>query len=340
MQTAPIGIVGASGYSGLEASRILAQHPHVELRMLGSDKWAGDTAARRAGLSGAAGKLKYAGQDHVVPLARECAAVLLATPADGSLKLAPILLALGVKVIDLSGAFRLRDAALYPRHYGFEHTAPELLSEAFYGLPELARAPAGTRLLANPGCYPTAAELALRPLVEADLVDGPLIVDAASGVTGAGRKATEDMSFAEVDEDFRAYRVLRHQHQPEMEQAIGRALTFTAHLLPVKRGILATCYARLKPGRKPDDLKAQLMHKYANEPFVEVLGSPDEVTLKGVAGTNKCQLAVVSNGDMVVVVSAIDNLVKGAAGQAVQNLNLVMGWPQTAGLETLRGFHP
>jgi N-acetyl-gamma-glutamyl-phosphate reductase len=340
MQTAPVGVVGASGYSGIEASRILAQHPHVELRLLGSDKWAGDTAARRAGLSGAAGKLRYAGQDHVVGLARECAAVLLATPAEASLQLAPTLLSLGVKVVDLSGAFRLRDAVLYPRHYGFDHTNKDLLSQAFYGLPELARTPAGTRLVANPGCYPTAVELALAPLIEADLIEGPFIADAASGVTGAGRKASEEMSFAEVDEDFRAYKVLRHQHQPEMEQTLGRPLTFTAHLLPAKRGILATCYARLKPGRKPDDLKAQLMHKYANEPFVEVLNSPEEVHLKGVVGTNQCHLAVVSDGATAIVVSAIDNLVKGAAGQAVQNLNLVMGWPQTAGLEGLRGFHP
>ncbi|HUJ26266.1 MAG TPA: N-acetyl-gamma-glutamyl-phosphate reductase [Myxococcales bacterium] len=340
MQKAPIGVVGASGYSGIEASRILAQHPLVELRMLGSDKWAGDTAARRAGLGGPAGKLKYVAQQDMVRMAGECAAVLLATPAEGSLQLAPILLAMRVKVIDLSGAFRLRDPALYPKHYGFEHTAPALLSEAFYGLPELSRAPAGTRLVANPGCYPTAAELALQPLVEADLIDGPLIVDAASGVTGAGRKATEDMSFAEVDEDFRAYKVLRHQHQPEMEQVVGRPLTFTAHLLPVKRGILATCYARLKPGRRPDDLKAHLMHKYANEPFVQMLKNAEEVTLKGVVGTNQCHLAVVCDGETVIAVSAIDNLVKGAAGQAVQNLNLMMGWDETAGLEGLRGFHP
>ena len=340
MQTAPVGIVGASGYSGLEASRILASHPHAELRLLGSDKWAGDTAARRAALSGAAGKLKYAPQDQIAQLARECAAVLLATPAEGSLQLAPILLALGIKVIDLSGAFRLRDAAAYPKHYGFEHTHKELLSEAFYGLPELSRAPAGTRLVANPGCYPTAAALALAPLIEAGLVEGPFIVDAASGVTGAGRKATEDLSFAEVDEDFRAYKVLRHQHQPEMVQALGRPLTFTAHLLPAKRGILATCYARLAARHGPDRVRSALLHKYANEPFVEVLGSPDEISIKSVAGTNRCQVSVATDGETVIAISAIDNLVKGAAGQAVQNLNLVMGWPETAGLDALRGFHP
>jgi N-acetyl-gamma-glutamyl-phosphate reductase len=340
MQTAPIGVVGASGYSGLEASRILAQHPHAELRMLGSDSWAGETAARKAGLPGASGQLRYVGQDQLVPQARECAAVLLATPAEGSLKLAPILLALGVKVIDLSGAFRLKDASHYPRYYGFEHTEPGLLSEAFYGLPELSRARQGTRLVANPGCYPTAAALALAPLVDAGLVQGPFIVDAASGVTGAGRKASPDLSFAEVDEDFRAYKVLRHQHEPEMAQTLRQPLTFTAHLLPVKRGILATCYARLAPGRKPDQLRAQMMHKYSHEPFLDLLTSPEEVSLKGVVGTNRCQLAVASDGETVIAIAAIDNLVKGAAGQAVQNLNLVMGWPETAGLDTLRGAHP
>jgi N-acetyl-gamma-glutamyl-phosphate reductase len=256
------------------------------------------------------------------------------------LRLAPILLALGVKVIDLSGAFRLRDAALYPKNYAFEHTEKKLLSEAFYGLPELSRAPAGTRLVANPGCYPTAVSLALAPLIEAGLVEGPFIADAASGVTGAGRKASEDLSFAEVDEDFRAYKVLRHQHQPEIAQTLDRPVTFTAHLLPVKRGILATCYARLARGKQAADLRSALLHKYANAPFVEVLGSPDEVALKSVVGTNLCQLAVASDGETAVVVSAIDNLVKGAAGQAVQNLNLIMGWPETAGLDALRGFHP
>jgi N-acetyl-gamma-glutamyl-phosphate reductase len=341
MQSVPVGIVGASGYSGLELSRILAFHPHAELKLLGSDKWAGETAARRAGLSGAAGKLKYAPQDKCAELARECAAVLLATPAEASLELAPRMLDAGVRVIDLSGAFRLRDPALYRKYYGFEHPRPDLLSEAFYGLPEVRRAPRGTRLVANPGCYPTAAALALAPLLDARLLAPQmLIVDAASGVTGAGRKAAEDYSFAEVEGDYRAYKVLRHQHQPEIVQTLGRPLTFTPHLLPLKRGILATCYARLSPGGDPDRLSAALLHKYAGEPFVDVLETPDQVTLKAVAGTNRCQVAAATDGDMVVAISAIDNLVKGAAGQAVQNLNLIMGWAETAGLDTLRGFHP
>ena len=341
MQTLPVGIVGASGYSGLELSRILALHPRVELKLLGSDKWAGETAARRAGLRGAAGKLKYAPQEKCAELARECGVVFLATPAEASLELAPRILDAGVRVIDVSGAFRLKDPALYPKFYGFEHPRPDLLSEAFYGLPELTPAPAGTRLVANPGCYPTAAALALAPLIEAGLLtQDPLIVDAASGVTGAGRRSTEEYSFAELDGDFRAYKVLRHQHQPEIAQTLARPLTFTPHLLPVKRGILATCYGRLAPGRKPAELRAAFMHKYSEAPFVDVLETPEQVTLKAVTGTNQCQVAVAAEDGVVVAISAIDNLVKGAAGQAVQNLNLMLGWPQTTGLDTLRGFHP
>jgi N-acetyl-gamma-glutamyl-phosphate reductase len=336
----PIGVIGASGYAGLEASRILASHPHAELRLLTSEKWAGDTAARRAGLPGSAGKLKYAPWQKALELSRECAAVLLALPAESSLALVPKLLEAGVKVVDLSGAYRLKDASLYPPFYKFEHGQTALLAEAFYGLPELARVAKGARLVANPGCYPTAAALALAPLIEAGLVEGPFIVDAASGVTGAGRKGTEELSFAEVDEDFYAYKVLRHQHQPEIAQVLGRPLTFTAHLLPVKRGILATCYAQLAKGRKAEELHATYVHKYADSPFVEVLGAPDEVHLKGVVGTNRCQVAVDCRGGTVVAIAAIDNLVKGAAGQAIQNLNLMLGWPETAGLGDLRGFHP
>src|SRR5205085_9079288 len=165
------------------------------------------------------------------------------------------------RVTGLSGAFRLRDAAYYPKFYGFQHPRPDLRAEAFYGLPELHRTPKGAALVANPGCYPTAAALALAPLIEAGALDGSqLIVDAASGVTGAGRRAAEDYSFAEIDGDFRAYKVLRHQHQPEIAQTLGRSLTFTPHLLPTRRGILATCYARLAAGRTASDLAAAYAH--------------------------------------------------------------------------------
>lgn len=339
MQRLPVGIIGASGYSGLEASRILAAHPHVELKLLISDKWAGESAARRAGLHDTAGKLRYAPQAKALELGRECGAVLLATPVEVSLELAPPLVAAGVTVLDLSGAFRLRDPAQFKAFYGAAHPRPELISEAFYGLPELFRTPRGQKLVSNPGCYATAAALALAPLVEAGLVQEGLICDAASGVTGAGRKASEDFSFAEVDSDFKAYRVFRHQHTPEIAQTIGAPLTFTAHLLPCKRGILATSYARLRPGVEPAAAHAAYLHKYADAPFVELLDKPDEVSLKGVVGTNKCQLAFACQDGLLIAISSLDNLVKGAAGQAVQNLNLTQGWPETAGLE-LRGFHP
>jgi N-acetyl-gamma-glutamyl-phosphate reductase len=354
----PLAIIGASGYAGIEATRILAHHPRAELRLLASDRWGGDLVEKRIGNVGAVGKLRYAPLPRAVELVREtrCEAVLLATPAEASLSLGPALLEAGVRlVIDLSGAYRLRDPAAFESTYGLAHTSPSLLAEAVYGLPELLpdapRALQAARLVANPGCYATAAALALAPLVEAGLLaPEALVVDAASGTTGAGRKASEEYSFSELQDDFRAYRVLRHQHTPEIAQTLARLgtaprLTFTPHLLPVRRGILATCYGRLAPGKTADDLRAAILHKYATSSFVDVAGSPDEVRLSAVVGTNRCQLAVAAGGEphdpgRVVVISAIDNLVKGAAGQAVQNLNLCMGWDESEGLDRLRGSFP
>jgi N-acetyl-gamma-glutamyl-phosphate reductase len=345
----PIAVLGASGYSGIEATRILAHHPRADLRVVASDRWQGETVEKRAGVRGPAGRLRYAPQERAVELARECGAALLCTPLDASLQLAPALLAAGLKVIDLSGAFRLADAGAFRSAYGIEHPHLGLLSESVYGLPELGGRDsiAKARLVANPGCYPTAAALALFPLVRAGvLAPEDLIVDAASGTTGAGRKASEEMSFSEVMDDFRAYRVLRHQHAPELAATLSAAAdravrpTFTAHLLPLRRGILATCYGRLADGRSPDDAAAALAHIYANEPFVELVASADEVSLKAVLGTNRCQIGFSAGGadkGRLVVISSIDNLVKGAAGQAVQNLNLALGWPETSGLDSLRG---
>ncbi len=353
MHNAPsIGLFGASGYSGIVATRLLGAHPHVKLGFVTSDKWVGSTVEQRLGEGGAAGGLAYVSHDDGVAHAKGCAAVLLATPAEASLALAPKLLEQGCAVIDLSGAFRLKDAALYPPYYNLTHPALALLERAVYGLPELFRAQVtkGTRLVANPGCYATAAALQLRPLLAAGVIlPTGLIVDAASGTTGAGRKASEDFSFGEVDEDFRAYKTLRHQHTPEILQTITAGkrptLTFTPHLLPVRRGILSTAYATLAPGKKAADAKEALLQAFKGERFVRVLGGPDEVSLKAVVGTNRCDVAVaVEEGGLdpgrVVVISALDNLVKGAAGQAVQNLNRVLGFEEHAGLEGLRAFHP
>jgi N-acetyl-gamma-glutamyl-phosphate reductase len=339
-----VGVFGASGYAGLEATKLLAAHPRVELAFLTSDRWAGERVSRHAPVRGPAGRLEYVPPREGEALAKGCDAVFLATPAETSLELLPRLLGAKARVVDLSGAYRLRDAALYPRHYGFFHAHPELLGEAVYGLPELNReAIRQARWVANPGCYPTASALALAPLLKAGLLETRgLIVDAKSGVTGAGRRATEDYSFAEVEGDFRAYKVLRHQHAPEIAQTLSDAakspvsLTFTPHLLPVKRGILVTAYARLAAGAHPSSIASVLADTYGQEPFVKLAKSPDEVSLKRVVETNDCLVAAACDTDgdpgRIVVTAAIDNLLKGAAGQAVQNLNLMMGWEETEGL--------
>ncbi|HLT28852.1 MAG TPA: N-acetyl-gamma-glutamyl-phosphate reductase [Myxococcaceae bacterium] len=355
MHTVPVGIVGASGYSGVEATRILAQHPGVELRLVTSDRWAGERVSDRFGFEGPVGALTYAPQADVVEQVEGLQVVLLATPASVSLALAPKLLERGLRIIDLSGAFRLRDLSQYPAFYGFTHDAPGLLQEAVYGLPEFnAEAIRGARLVANPGCYATAAALALAPLLRgALLAPGALIVNAASGTTGAGRSAAETLSFSEVDEDFRAYRTLRHQHTPEIVQTLGDvagqapALTFTPHLLPLKRGILITAYAQLREGAEEAELSRAFEAAYAQAPFTRLLsGGADAVGLKAVVGTNRCHLGVSVAGEdaldprRIVVTGAIDNLTKGAAGQAIQNLNLMCGFDETLGLSTLQGFLP
>ncbi len=338
MQRLPVAILGASGYAGVELTRILAAHPGVELAVAGSDRWASDSVERWTGVGGG---LRYLAPDLALAEATGCAAVLLATPAEVSHATVPRLRANKVnKVIDLSGAFRLRDPAAYTAHYGFAHQHASLLAEAVYGLPELGRGQlAGARLIANPGCYATAIQLALAPL--AGLVTGRLVVDAVSGVTGAGRKATEDMSFAEVSGDVRAYRVLRHQHTPEIEQQLARPVTFVAHLVPIARGILATCHAQLAPGIAPAAVAEAYERAYAQEPFISLAPKADAVAIHDVVGTNRCRIGHTIGADgAVVVIAAIDNLVKGAAGQAVQNLNLALGLPETTGLTTLRSFHP
>jgi N-acetyl-gamma-glutamyl-phosphate reductase len=337
-------IVGASGYTGLELTRLVARHPALRLEALYSDRWSGELAGARLPLSGAAAALRYR------PLAEGAACdaevAFLATPAEVSADLAPRLLARGLRVVDLSGAFRLEDPALYPRWYGFEHPAPSLLAEARYGLPELAREKLpGARLVTNPGCYATCIGLAVAPLVKAGLgLDGGIAVTGMSGVSGAGRKAAEEYSFVEVADDLRAYRIGRHQHVPEIEQAVARyagarpAISFTPVLTPIRRGILATITVRTGPGAPAADLGEAMRAAYRDEPFVRVL-APDQVMVKDVVHTNRCHLgvAVDARAGVVVAVSAIDNLVKGAAGQAVQALNAAMGWPEPTGLDLLGG---
>ncbi|HEY7723818.1 MAG TPA: N-acetyl-gamma-glutamyl-phosphate reductase [Anaeromyxobacteraceae bacterium] len=342
MDVLSAAIVGASGYSGLELTRIAARHPRLRLAALLSDRWAGEAAGGRLSLPAPAASLRYRPLADAASLRPDVA--FLATPAEVSLDLAPPLLQAGVRVVDISGAFRLEDPSLYPTWYGFEHRHPALLAEARYGLPELARAAlAGARLVANPGCYATATALALAPLLKSGLVeDGGAAVAAMSGVSGAGRKASEEYSFCEVDEDLRAYRLGRHQHVPEIEQTVRRfagrcgPISFTPHLVPMRRGILATCALRLAGGASQADLQAALEAAYAREPFVRVLPA-ERVGVRDVARTNLAHLGVAADAraGTAVALCAIDNLVKGAAGQAVQALNAALGWDEALGLDLL-----
>jgi N-acetyl-gamma-glutamyl-phosphate reductase len=268
------------------------------------------------------------------------AVVFLATPPEVSMELAGQMLDAGTRVVDLSGAFRLRTPENYTAWYHEAHTRPDLLAEAVYGLPEFCRNRVrSARLVANPGCYPTAANLAIRPLVEAGVVDraAGIVCDAKSGVSGAGRKPRLSSSFCEVTENFSAYSVLRHRHVPEVLQISGieeREFSFTAQLLPLDRGILETVYFRATGVQSAADLVRVYEERYAGEPFVRIYQPAHFPDLHAVARTNFCDIGVTFDpaGGRAVVVSAIDNLVKGAAGQAIQNMNLLMGFPETEGL--------
>jgi N-acetyl-gamma-glutamyl-phosphate reductase len=353
-----VALIGASGYTGIEVTRLLASHPSIELAVASSDRWVGESIEARTGTACAG---RYVGLEEAVEKASTCEVVMLATPAEASHELAPRLLAAGPRVIDLSGAFRLRDAALYPKYYGFEHKHRDLLKTAFYGLPELygpdrAAFRRDFRLIANPGCYATAIQLALCPLLGlSTLAHGDasrIIVDAMSGVTGAGRKAAEEYSFAEIAGDLRAYRALRHQHQPEIEQGLNDMwnegathprveVTFVPHLLPVQRGILATCHLPVSKDTTADAVRLVYTTAFERERFITLAASADGVSLHDVVGTNVCKIGwSVSERGELVVTSAIDNLVKGAAGQAVQNLNLMLGLPEGEGLTGMRRYFP
>ncbi|MBS1149428.1 MAG: N-acetyl-gamma-glutamyl-phosphate reductase [Myxococcaceae bacterium] len=337
MQTLKVGIIGASGYTGIELARLLARHGGVALQFLTSDRWVGEAASARLNLDS---PLKFVPVEQGVALAGSCDAVFLATPAESALQLVPRLLEAGTKVIDLSGAFRLKDASLYPGFYGLTHDAPLWLAKAVYGLPELFRAAIPkAQLIANPGCYPTAVALALAPLLRAKLAEPTsLVVSAASGVSGAGRKATEDFSFMELDGDFRAYKTLKHQHTPEIAQTLSMvggvpaSLVFTPHLLPVKRGILATAVATLKSGVSAAEVTAAYAEAYRDEPLVTVVNGADAVRLAQAVGTPRAIVGVTVEGNHAVAISAIDNLLKGAASQAVQNFNLLFGVRETQGV--------
>ncbi len=337
MQGPSFGIIGASGYAGVELTRLVLGHPSASLRLVTSDRWVGQTIAAKTGLRS---ELCYVSVEAALAAARTCDLVFLATPAETSLELAPKLRAQSVRVVDLAGAFRLQDLSLYPPFYRFEHSAPGLLSEAVYGLTELFREEIrGKPFISNPGCYATAAAMSVAPLLEAGLIDpSSVVISAASGVSGAGRKASEEYTFMEVDSDFRAYKTLSHQHLPEIRQTLSRVagvdvpLVFTPHLLPIKRGILCTSVARLKPGVTGAQVTAAIVRRYGEEPLVGVRASADAVRLADVVNTPLCLIGATVDASHVVSITAIDNLLKGAASQALQNANLMLALPETAGL--------
>ena len=335
-----VGIVGGTGYTGVELLRLLATHPHCEVVAITSRAEAGSPVAEM--FTNLRGHFDLRFVDPKEANLHQCDLVFFATPNGIAMKQAPALLAAGVRVIDLAADFRISDREVWESWYGMEHAAPELLGEAVYGLPEINRqAVTKARLVANPGCYPTAVTLGFLPLVEAGLVDtGHLIADAKSGVSGAGRKASVAQLMGETGESFKAYAIAGHRHQPEISQTLGRAvhgrvgLTFVPHLVPMIRGIEATLYARLTQ-RDADDLQALFESRYRDEPFVDVMPAGSHPETRSVRGVNQCRIAVHRplEGDVVVVSSVIDNLVKGAAGQAVQNMNLMFGLAETAGLQ-------
>jgi len=334
------GIYGATGYTGYELVKILQRHPATEIAFVTSQSHAGKTL--REVFPGAPALPLVAGDD--APL-DEVDVVFLCLPHAAAAGTALIALDAGARVIDLSADFRLRDAATYAAWYNHAHPAPNLLDEAVYGLTEVYRADLpGARLVANPGCYPTSVLLALRPLLSGGpAITGPIIADSASGVSGAGRGLSLASHFVEVADNYTPYKIGRaHRHLPEMEQAIGwwhtggredaPALIFSPHLLPVPRGILSTIYVTFRQDMDEAELCARYAAAYDDEPFVDVLPAGSLASLAHVTHTNRCAIALTLAGRTLILTSAIDNLIKGAAGQAVQNMNVMFGCAETEGL--------
>ncbi len=333
-----VGIIGGTGYTGVELLRLLCVHPKVRLTVITSRGEAGKKVADL--FPNLRGHVNLAFSEPDEKQLATCDVVFAATPNGVAMQHARALVQAGVKLIDLAADFRLQDPALWEQWYGMPHACPELLAEAVYGLPEVNRDKIkNARIVANPGCYPTAVQLGFLPLIEKKLIDvHTLIADAKSGVSGAGRKAEVHTLFSEAADSLKAYGVPGHRHLPEIRQQLQRlngapvGLTFVPHLMPVIRGMHATLYARLTVGDV--DLQSLYEQRYAQEPFVDVLPPGSHPDTRSVRASNLCRIAVhrPQGGDTVVVLAVIDNLVKGAAGQAVQNMNLLFGLAETTGL--------
>ena len=338
-----VGIVGATGYTGIELLRLLAPRPDIEVSVVTSRELAGVPVAKH--FPNLRGHLDLEFSAPGEAELQSCDAVFFATPHAVAMHSVRGLLDAGVKVIDLSADFRIKDQSLWESWYKTDHACPELIQEAVYGLPEVNREDIKeARLIAVPGCYPTAVQLGFLPLLEAGVVDpSRLIADAKSGVSGAGRKAVEDYLLCEATESIKAYGLSGHRHHPEISQGLQSAaqtevgLTFIPHLTPMVRGILATLYAPLKTGTSVtlERLQTIFEDRYANEPFVDVLELGDSPATRSVKGSNKCAISVTYSAETetVIVLAAEDNLVKGASGQAIQNFNIMFGMDETAGLE-------
>lgn len=336
------GIVGGTGYTGVELMRLLAQHPDVELKAITSRKEAGTPVARM--FPSLRRRVDLAFSEPSARALAGCDVVFFATPNCVAMSEARAVLEGGARIVDLSADFRIHDVAEWERWYKTKHAAPELIREAVYGLPEMNREQLQrARLVANPGCYPTSIQLGFLPLVEAGVVDVEhLIADAKSGVSGAGRKTELSLMFSEASDNFAAYHITGHRHWPEIRQGLAQAakrdvgLVFTPHLTPLIRGIHATLYARIT---READFQQLFEKRYAGEPFVDVMPAGSHPDTRSVRAANICRLAVhrppesVGRSDTIVVLSVIDNLMKGASGQAVQNMNLMFGLPETAGLQ-------
>lgn len=336
-----VAVIGITGYSGLEMIELVLRHPAMECVVVMASEATGEKA-----LADIHPQLRGISDLHCVPLNSELIAKLkvdtafLCTPNEVSYEWVPKILSHGIRVVDLSGSFRLRDASSYSSWYGFSHHAPELLEAAVYGLSEWnAKEVSRAQLVANPGCYPTSVLLPLLPLVKAGILEpgSDILCDSKSGVTGAGRKASVEMHFGEISENFRPYSPISHRHAPEMCQELGWDLskfTFVPHLLPVRRGIISTMYVSFQHPVTSRDIENEYQKRYARYPFVRLLGSGQLPELKAVRHTNFCDIAwrLTLGGRRAVIFSAIDNLVKGAAGQAVQNFNLMHDLSETEGL--------
>ena len=333
-----VGIVGGTGYTGVELLRLLASHPEAEVRAITSRKDAGTKVADMFPSLRGVYDLTFVGPAEA-GLA-SCDVAFFATPHGVAMAQARELVGAKVKIIDLAADFRLKDPSVFEKWYGMAHTCTDLLEESVYGLPEVNRAAIRrARIVGNPGCYPTAVQLGFLPLLEAGIVDSAhLVADCKSGVSGAGRKEEMGLLFAEASDNFRAYSVKGHRHHPEIVQGLAKAskspvsLVFTPHLVPMIRGIHATLYARLTDTRV--DLQSLYEKRYANEPFVDVMPADSMPDTRSVRAGNVCRIAIhrPQGGDTALVLAVVDNLVKGAAGQAIQNMNLMFDLPETTGL--------